>query len=379
MQSKHFHSLDKNATNLFPTLRCIGVSHQMASAEVREALSFSQSEIESTLRSARRDARIERLVILSTCHRTELYADIASRREMSAGPGHDVDTDWRLKAWLAANRGVPRELIDANCYALDGVAVVNHLFRLACGLESVISGEPQIISQVACALARSVSAHTASPALKHIFKSAVRAAEQAQAAVWGRLRRADLGTAAAGAASQFLEQRGTTCDRARVAIFGAGELGELALSALIAAGARNVTLVNRTHRRAATLAERNDVCARPFDELANVLGDTDVAIFALAGSKAVVSAELVGDLMRSRQDRPLAIIDVGMPRNVDVRTRSIPGVWLAGIDELGNFPGDSAYGRAAAVPMVEEIVRARAASCLQRPSPASRETLGATT
>src|SRR5688500_6559079 len=148
--------------NAFPAFYCISVSHYMAPAELREALSFSDDEIERALRSARIDAGIERLVIVSTCHRTELYADLSPGRGGAAKARDAREVHSRLLDWLAGNRGITRGLLENVCRGFHGDAAVVHLFRLTCGLESAIPGEPQIVSQVASALSRSVSAHAVS-------------------------------------------------------------------------------------------------------------------------------------------------------------------------------------------------------------------------
>jgi glutamyl-tRNA reductase len=367
----------RNDLHASPAIHCISLSHHMAPAELREALSFAPGEIERALRSARLDAGIERIVIVSTCHRTELYADISGGPSPVATIRDETAPASRLIDWLARNRGVDRSLLDTTCSVFDGSSALTHLFRLTCGIESVIPGEPQIVSQVASALSRSVSAHAASPALKNIFKAAVRAGEHAQATVWGRLRRADLGTAAAAAALRFLESNGTTFAQASVAVFGAGELGELALSAVVEAGARNVTLVNRSTDRAVIVAERHSAQVRGLDEIASVLAAADVSIFALAESKSAISIDMVREAMRVRGGRPLALIDVGLPRNVDPDSRILADVCLLGIDELGDAVGEIFSGRAAVIPAVEEIIRGRTAHLLHDRSLSSCEPIGA--
>jgi glutamyl-tRNA reductase len=361
----------------YPAFHCIGVSLYTAPAEFREALSFSQAEIEPALQSARIQGGIERLVIVSTCHRTELYADFSPPRGTVANVLPSLVLRSRLIDWLAFYRGVSRAHLESSCQHFVGTAAVHHLFRLACGLESVIAGEPQIISQVASALSRSVAAHAVSPTLRQVFKSAVRAGEHAQSVAWGGLRRADLGTAAAAAASQFLERSGRSLDDARVAVFGAGETGELALSALAESGTRALAVVNRTPERAGILASRYGASSRSLQDVENVLAETDVAIFALGASKSLVSPAMIQNVMGTRQGRPLALIDVGLPRNVDPGSSPIPGLWHVGIDELGDLVGQLYSARSAVVPRVEEIIAARTSSLLQAPGSSARETLRA--
>jgi len=346
----------------YSSIHCIGVSHRTAPAGLREALAFAPGEIATALRAARCNTAVERLVIVSTCHRTELYVDISPARGVDAPFARIDDAKAGLANWLTASRSVDRKLLDSHAYALHGDAAVRHLFRLAAGLDSVVPGEPQIVSQVAGALSQSVAAHAASPALKKMFKAAVRAGERAQASVWGGLRAADLGTAAVAAASRLLQAEGLAFEHARVAVFGAGELACLALAALVEFGARDVTVLNRTADRATSVAAQHGVHARPLDEMAVVLVECDIAIFALAASKFIVNAAAARLAMDARGERPLTLIDVALPRNVDAGARSVPGVRLVGIDELGTLVQDLYANRTAVSPDVDRIVEGEQAA-----------------
>lgn len=337
------------------SIHCIGVSQRTAPAGFREALAFELPEIAAALRAARRNAGLPRLAIVSTCHRTELYADLSPGRGADLSVRlHDVEN--HIVAWLASFRSIDRNLLDTHGYAFHGLAAVSHLFRVAAGLDSVVPGEAQIVAQVAGALSQSVSAHAASPALKKLFRAAIRAGERAQSSVWGRLRAANLGTAAVAAASQMFELNQMAFQSAPVAVFGAGELGRLALAALVDRGVRDVTVLNRTGDRAALAADEHRVRARPFEEMLAVLSECDAAIFAIGASKSVVGADALRAVMEARSHRPLILIDVALPRNVDPGVRELPGVRLLGIDELGLTLEGVYADRAAVFPAVERIV-----------------------
>ncbi|MBA3341696.1 MAG: glutamyl-tRNA reductase [Gemmatimonadaceae bacterium] len=353
----------------FSAIHCIGLSHRTAAAALRERAAFPPDSLAAALGNARRTPGIERLVIVSTCHRTELYAELPNVFESDCAAA--TEREARLIDWLASMRSLDRNLVASHTYSHHTMYAVRHLFRLTAGLDSVVLGEPQILSQAAAALRESVAAHAASPALKKLFKAAVRAGERARASVWGRLRAADLGTAAIGAASACLANHGQTLAESRVAVVGAGEIAELVMAALGAAGSRNATVLSRTADRAVAVAARHGGAARRLEELEPVLADVDAAIFAIAATGAVVDAESVRRVLDARAGRPLVLIDVSLPRNVDPAVRTVPGARLVDIDELGPHVARLHADRALMVPAVERIV-GEELSLLQRSAPAGK-------
>src|SRR3990170_3408096 len=126
MQLQLLHGFDSRERSALSPIQCIGVSHHMAPADLREALSFSSGEIGAALESARSDAGIERIVIVSTCHRTELYADVSPGTGPVTMPAHARDMETRLADWLAANRSVDRALLDSACFSFHGEAALAH-------------------------------------------------------------------------------------------------------------------------------------------------------------------------------------------------------------------------------------------------------------
>lgn len=350
MQSLLQLRAEEPQTTKYAPICCLGVSHCSAPADVREALAFTQDELPAALHSAR-SAGIERLVLLSTCHRTEIYADFSAARTGTEPVGGRVE----LATWLSSARNADRGLVETHAYALRGEAAVRHLFNVAAGLESVIPGEPQIISQVGTALRHSTAAHAASPALKRIFRAAVESGERAQAAVWGRLRAADIGTAAASAASLSLRSAGMELSSARVAVIGAGEIAALSLAALAETGARTV-VVNRTVERAAAAVRAHGGVTRPLSDMLDVLTQCDVAIFALGARNAILNRAAAAFVMKDRPRQPLTLIDVALPRNIEPDVGTLYAVRLIAIDDLAGIVDDLYANRRAVVPDVERIL-----------------------
>jgi glutamyl-tRNA reductase len=333
------------ASAVEPGLRldCLGISHRTANSELRERAGFSAALLRSALSSARHDPRIERLVIVATCHRTELYAET---------PLDTSDATDTLLKWWAGHCSISESDIQPSSYRLSGMEAIRHLFRVAAGLDSVVLGEAQIVAQVASSLRQSVAVHAASPLLKLAFKSAVRAGERARGTVWGRLQAASLGSAAVDAAAAAANGlRGLN-----IVVVGAGEIAELALRSLAAHAPARVTIANRTMQSALEMAAHHGADVHPLDLLPSLMRDSDVVIAATRAPQALIDEATVAAALRNRTDRPLTLIDVSLPRNIDVAVRHVPGAKLIGIDDLGRYVNALHAERRAVVPNVERVI-----------------------
>ena len=329
-----------------PPLRldCLGISHRTASSDLRERSGFPAHQLRQALAAARHDPRIERLVIVATCHRTELYAET---------PHDSPDVAATLLEWWAAASGVPVAALALHAYSHSGLQAARHLFRVTAGLDSVILGEAQIVGQVASSLRQSVAVHAASPLLKQTFKGAVRAGERARGMVWGRLQAASLGSAAVDAAAATSRNglRGRN-----VLVVGAGEIAELALRSLAAHAPNRVTIANRTMETAQRMGVHHGAHACALDELPSAIRDADVVIAATRATSTLIDSGTVAAALKHRPTRPLTLIDVSLPRNVDIAVRGVAGARLIGIDELGTFIAATHAERHVMVPAVERLV-----------------------
>lgn len=334
-----------NTSAVEPGLRlnCLGISHRTASPEIREHAGFSAAQLRTSLSAARHDPHIERLVIVSTCHRTELYSEL---------PLPETDFTATLLKWWCTHSGVDAQKLAPHSYGLSGLDAVRHLFRVAAGLDSVVLGEAQIVSQVASSLRHSVAVHAASPLLKLAFKGAVRAGERARATVWGRLQAASLGSAAVDAAAVAAHGLAGR----NVVIIGAGEIAELALRALSAYAPARITIANRSIETALELGTHHGADACPLDQLPSLLRDADVVIAATRATHTLIGRDAVAATLKQRAARPLTFIDVSLPRNIDVEVRHVAGAQLIGIDDLGPYVCAAHTERRRVAPTVERII-----------------------
>jgi glutamyl-tRNA reductase len=327
-----------------PRLDCLGISHRTATPELRERTGFSGSRLRDALSAARHDPAIERLVIVATCHRTELYAETPLKQR---------DARHALLEWWAATCSVPARELAQHTYSLTGVETARHLFHVAAGLDSVVLGEAQIVNQVASSLRQSVAVHAASPLLKLAFKSAVHAGELSRALVWGRLQAASLGSAAVDAAAAATPDG---LGGLNVVVVGAGEIAELAMRSLVAHHPRRITIANRTLESAQEVGSRYGAYTCPLRALPSAMRDADVVIAATRAMRPLIDMTTVAAALEHRPHRPMILVDVSLPRNVDISVRCVTGATLIGIDDLGGYITGAHIERRAVVPAVERII-----------------------
>lgn len=335
---------------------CVSLD-RTASAPLRGALAFSASDVPAALLGARVDAGVRRLAILSTCHRIELYADA------SEGPGAPLAS--RLIDWLAATKGVPAAEVKAAARVFEGEAAAQHLYRVAAGLEAALLGEAEILDQVRAACKTSVVAHAASPAMKALFRGAIRTAERARAVAWRSFRRVDIGSIACDAAEAA---RGRLDDK-RLLLLGAGRVGALAGSAACARNAR-VTVWNRSPERGRELAARLGVVWAMPAERVSAIDNADAIIVATSAAAWTLDATEVQASM-ARRPRDLVVVDTAMPRNAEPAIHDVAGATLVDLDELLARTRLAHGEREAAVPQVEQLIEAALGSLRARSWPAA--------
>ena len=314
----------------------VGVSHHGASLEVRERLAYRTSEVHGILDRVRTTADVREAVLLSTCNRTELYV-IEGERE--AAPAV-----WSLYAERlggdASGFGYVRRDRDA----------VAHLFRVVSGMDSMVVGEAQIHGQVrdAWELSRAGSGTV----LNRLFQTAL--------LVGGRVRsETALGHGAmsvSSAAVQLAKKIFGSLVGKRAMVLGAGEMAELALASLQAEGVRAAVVANRTFERAQALASLYGATAVHYDEAWDALADVDVLLCSTASPHVVVGAERVRDGLERRGDRPLCILDIALPRDVDPAVAEMDNVFLYDLDDLRAVVSASVERRHRELPAAEQLI-----------------------
>lgn len=295
----------------------VGINHDGAPVETREKLAFPEHERSGFLHSLIKRG-VPGAVLLSTCNRVELYA------ELQAGKDGSILIDFLLDG--KEIREIPRGLF----YVKTGRELVSHLFRVASGLDSMVLGEPQILGQVKEAYFASRSEGTITTQLNLVFQRALYVARKVRTE--SRIGREAVTVSYAAfnlARSIFSDVR-----TKKVLLLGAGEMSRVMASHFYDEGSKNVTVANRTYKRAVEVSSMFGARVVPWEEFPGELVRADLVIASTAASKPVITKEMLLSVMKRRNWEPLLIIDIAVPRNTGEGTGDIDGVYLFNIDDL---------------------------------------------
>jgi len=300
---------------------CIGLSHKTADVSVREKVAFDAAQMRRAL--AELSARWEgaEFAILSTCNRVELYA---------ARPIHAHPRDHELREWLAAFHGADARGFDDALYTLTDAAAAAHLFAVAAGLDSLVPGEPQIVAQMKEAYAAAVQARAARAVMNDLFQAAFHVAKHIRTETDIGAGRVSVASVAVDCVGQVFGNLGGKC----VLNVGAGKMNALMLKRLTGLGPDRVLLTNRSADRASALAEAHGEQAVPFEQLPRHLAAADVVLTSTAAEAPIITAQMVRRAQAERNGRPLLIIDIAVPRDVDAAAGEIENVFLYNVDDL---------------------------------------------
>ncbi len=326
-------------------LVCLGLSHHSAPAEVRERHAFPASRMGEALVALRDYGEVREAAMLSTCGRLEIYAELDND---DAGIG-------QLKEFLINFRhGAIAYDIEPYLYTLLGAEASEHLLRVATGLDSMLIGEAEILGQIKDAYHQAQRARSLGKTLHRLFREAINAGKAARSQTAIGDESVSVATAAIAAAKEHV---GSLVGKT-IVLIGAGKMGQTAAKRIKAEGAGSLLVVNRTHDRARDLVERLGTGeALELPALVHALEMADVVITSTGASHFVLTPENVGAAMLSRIDRPLCLIDIAVPRDVDPDVAHIPGVHVTDIDRLSRTIDVTLEHRRQAIPMVEEIIR----------------------
>jgi glutamyl-tRNA reductase len=316
----------------------VGMSHRTAPLELRERLSTTLAELESELGAVVDGGRVHEALLVSTCNRVEVYA---------ACPD-PVEGARAAEAYLA--RRAERDLHDV-LYRRRGTDAVRHAFRVASSLDSLVVGEPQILGQVKEAYEAASAAGTVGNLLGRCFSRAFAVAKRVRSETGIAEGTVSVSSIACELATKIF---GDLASR-RCLLVGAGDMGEAAARNLAQTGAHLVVL-NRSPEKAALLAERCGGEARPHEALATELLQADVVITSTSSPGYVLTYELLRDAMRARRHRPLFLIDIAVPRDVDPRAGKLDGVFLYDVDDLQKVAEENLGARRQHVAAAERIV-----------------------
>jgi glutamyl-tRNA reductase len=320
-------------------LLVFGVSYRTAPLALRERLAVGAERVVEDLRSLMQQAGLQEGVLLSTCNRVEVVAS--------------TDTpDAAIGSALAYFNGrVAPEQIDGSVYRYLGRDAARHLFRVASGLDSMVLGEPQILGQVKEAFSLALGAGTVGSLLNRSFERSFGVAKRVRNETAVAAGNVSVSSIACDLAENIF---GDLKDR-RILLIGAGKMSEVAARSLTARGAR-LFVVNRSPERAQALAEACNGVPRPLEALATELAEADVVISSTAKQDFVITHELMQGVCKMRRFRPLFIIDIAVPRDVDPRVDSLRNVFLYDMDDLQKVSRENLAARERAVHEAEQII-----------------------
>ena len=321
----------------------LGLNHASAPVQLRERLNFNEDQIRASLARltcGKVSSPLSEMVILSTCNRIEIYA--ASNAASFA----------ELESFLSETRGVPSDEFFPYLYRLNDMDAVRHLYEVASGLDSLVIGEPQILGQVTKALELARGQNTAGPLLNRLFQAAIHAGKRARTETSIARNPASISSLAASMAERIVHP----LSEAQIVILGAGEMAELAVEALRKRGAARILVVNRTLERAQALVQRWNAQATTFENLEAALASADILISSTGAPHTLISQRMVKQAMADRPERPLVLIDIAVPRDIDPDVTAVPHVRLYDMDSLNDHLEHSLAERMSEVPMVKAIV-----------------------
>lgn len=319
--------------NLF----CVGLSHHTANVETREQFA-SNAEADCALR----ETGCAEALVLTTCNRVEVYA--ATVRRIST-----VDIAHCLNGSL--DRDTPPDI--APFYRYEDAQTVRHLFRVASGLDSMVVGETEVLGQIKKAYEVARAGGTAGPILHRLFQRAFRTAKQVRSRTEITRGRISVGSVAVDLAERIFGSL-TKC---KVLVLGAGENSERTVRALVSRGVADLRVSNRSPERAQELVATVGGSAVPFEHWLGHCREIDILIVSTSAERAFITGQEVETALHQRPDRPLFVIDIAVPRNVDPRVNGLPGVFLYDMDALQSVADQALALRRQQIAAAEEIIK----------------------
>ncbi len=322
----------------------VGVNYKTAPVEIREKLTFSENDVTEAMKSLNHQKSVLENVIISTCNRTEIYAVVD---QLHTGR-------YYIKQFLADWFQIDKTEFSPflSMYEADGA--IEHLFRVTCGLDSMVIGETQILGQMKQSFLQAQEANTTGTMFNELFKQAVTLAKRSN-------KETEIGENAVSVSYAAVELSkkifGDLLNK-HVVILGAGKMGELAAKNLHGSGAKQVTVVNRTYEKAQELAGQFNGHAKSMQDLSETLATADILISSTGASEYVITKESLQSVHKKRKGRPLFLVDIAVPRDLDPSLDELDSVFLYDIDDLQGIVDANLEARKEAAEAIELMVEA---------------------
>lgn len=323
----------------------VGLNYQTAPVELREKMTVPAATIPDALRSLRETHQLAESLILSTCNRMEVYGVAPRPRDAFQG----------IERHLRSLHAPVARQIDNALYRFEEPDSIRHLFRVASGLDSMVVGETEIFGQVKEAYELARRAHATGKMLNQLFQKTFQVAKLVRSNTEIGKGNVSMSTVAVDLAEKIF---GSLASR-RVMVIGAGEMSEKTARALLSRGVHSVIVSNRNFDRAAELAKELHALAIHFEDWEREFAGIDIVISSTAAPHHIITREKLIPLMRSRNQRPLFLIDIALPRDVEPSVNELDNVYLYNIDDLQEVAGENRRQREQELTHCEEIIQAK--------------------
>src|SRR3954465_4956809 len=325
----------------------LGINHTTAPLDLRGRFAFALDQVAPTLSSLRQSlhgsvARQPEAAILSTCNRTEIYC---------AGPEHALEPTIE---WLARSGGVPASVVRSHAYTLSDDQAARHAFRVASGLDSMVLGEAQILGQMKDAVRAAEHAGALGTTLNQLFQRSFAVAKEVRSSTEIGAHSISMAAAAVRLAGQLFED----LTKVKVLFVGAGEMIELAATHFAAKSPKAIAIANRTLERGEKLASRFGAEVLRLADLPTRLHEFDVVVSSTASQLPIIGLGAVERAIKLRKHRPMFMVDLAVPRDIEPEVKALEDVYLYTVDDLANVVQTGHANRQAAVAQAEAIIDA---------------------
>lgn len=337
-------------------LLMLGFNHRTAPLELREALAFDTDRAADALRELRKRYPASECTLISTCNRTELYL---------ARPIHDPPTIEDLRTFITEQTGADADAVRTASIHREQEDAATHLFRVTAGLDSMVLGEPQVLGQVKRAYELADGCGLVGPVLHRLFQGAITASKSVRRQTGIDQGRTSISSVAVAFAKNIFDHFG---DKTVLAI-GAGEMIKASLASLRRENPKRLLLINRTGQRATDLANQLDLTgsdhgARAWDDMDSLLIEADIVVSCTGATDPIVTEARFKPLLKKRRGRPLFMLDLAVPRDLDPKIGALRNVYLYNLDDLQQAVEATATGRRELVQEAEVLLRGHIDRCM---------------
>ncbi|EGQ8473660.1 glutamyl-tRNA reductase [Vibrio cholerae] len=328
------------------SLLAIGINHNTASVELREKVAFGPDKLSLALNQLSTSSHVKGGVILSTCNRTEIYCDVRSASKN------------KVIEWLSQFHQVSLDELKPSLYVHEEQAAIRHLMRVACGLDSLVLGEPQILGQVKQAYAEARENHAVNPATEKLFQKAFSVAKRVRTETEIGGSAVSVAYAACTLAKHIFESLAD----ATVLLVGAGETIELVAKHLAGHHCKRMIVANRTRERALSLAQQFGADVIALNEIPDYLAQADIVISSTASPLPIIGKGMVESALKARRHQPMLLVDIAVPRDIEPQVGKLNDAYLYSVDDLQSIVDSNIEQRKVEAIQAEAIVSEESAT-----------------